>query len=128
MTEPASDSALYCPRCFCSPALELRTSREGFVAVCLQCNAEYKIEMRNGEFVFQEFPVACEQILGQTGMALLRQLYKVGRFPDEADIETRRQLQKLQALGLVKAVKSSSRRIYWELTQAAIDMLFFQEG
>lgn len=113
------DSQIYCPMCFSSPAMEIEVDARGdAVAKCVNCFEEYRL-VRNGNGWEMHVSIPTERLIGRTGMAILKQL-KASAIPDEElDKETRKQVQKLNSLGLVRPTRTSNK-IVWELTNSGV--------
>jgi hypothetical protein len=122
------ESDVFCPLCFAAPAMEIRFRRDGRgSAKCMACLTEYELRQSDdGEgFTFSVF-VPRDKILGSTGESLLRALLD-RMLPDQGlTVDTRRQLRKLEAMGLVDVTRDA-QGAYWRITQRGHDILQGEE-
>lgn len=122
------DSKLYCPHCSGGPALYVRVvDGKRMRAECPICVREYTLE-RDGDGYRMTVTISMQELLGANVMTVLKLLVRSGRIPDaHLDKETRRQMQKLAALGLVRSVvqqnSEKGKEVFWEPTRKALSMV-----
>lgn len=123
MTGEVFDSGIFCPLCHSAPAMEIRFTSEGQCrAVCMVCLSTYELSRENSGGFTLSVHVPYEKIIGGTGETILKELENKILPDARLDVETRRQLRKLEALGVVEAF-SKEKKAFWRVTQKGLEML-----
>jgi hypothetical protein len=86
------------------------------------CLSTYELSKENSNGFTLSLHVPYEKIIGGTGETILKELGSK-MLPDaRLDVETRRQLRKLEALGVVEAF-SKEKKAFWRVTRKGLEVL-----
>ncbi len=115
MTGEVFDTNIFCPLCYSAPGLEIQARPEGdFTGVCPVCLAKYTLRKAQNKYNL-EVSLPVDRLIGGTGVTILNNMVTSELSDQDLDRETRRQLHKLENLGLVR-VAVRKKKAYWMIT------------
>ena len=127
------DSRLYCPHCSGGPALYLWAENRGCLrAQCPVCGKRYSIKRQQDGSYTMTIVIPPSDLLGKNTEAVLHFIVETGAvWDDELDRDTRRQMRKLEELGLVRSgvrLLDGRKKFFWEPTRRGLEHVPLRRG